>query len=132
MLYLNVVPSDASIEGDKGKINLVAYQYLTPSPIGTYLLATDVAAEKQVLQAVALESFDAFVVLINAADSRKALFFNLNLLLVTNYTLYYMHDHVTYDVPTMSCGDVDQKRKDMIVATTSGRLYSFRLKVEVN
>ena len=36
-----------------------------------------------------------------------------------------MHDHVTYDVPTMSCGDVDQKRKDMIVATTSGRLYSF-------
>ena len=62
---------------------------------------------------------------INAADSRKALFFNLNLLLVTNYTLYYMHDHVTYDVPTMSCGDVDQKRKDMIVATTSGRLYSF-------
>ena len=41
----------------------------------------------------------------------------------------YIHDSESHLVTKLSCGDIDQKRKDLVVGTNSGYLLSFAIRL---
>ena len=129
-LYMSKVqPDPTKNELVNGELVLMTIQHLNPTPVGRYLLSSDVKAARQILECCSLESYDAFIILVNAPIGRQALFFNLNLQLVANTNLMYMHDQTMHPMTTMACADFDQKRKDLLIGTNSGRLFSFAVRL---
>ena len=61
-LILNKIVSSG--DRDKGELVLTSWNPESPNAIGTYLIGSNINAENQILQALPLESFDAFLLLV--------------------------------------------------------------------